>query len=378
MAGDKLENAKAATLGVADRLRDSDRLSVVSFASDVIVHARALTLTREARSSIRAAVGGLSTRGNTNLSEGWLTGAECVARAIDGQGVNRVVLLSDGAANAGIVDLEQLAVHATELAKGGVVTSCVGIGDGYETPVLRAIAEHGGGRLHDAEQGAEIVDALLGELSEIGDIAAEDVSVTLHVSATAKAAFVGSAPVTVGAGALSVFAGALLAERPRTFVFRVTLPTGKIEETLLFGLTARGSDVAGSKLEARACEVAFTFVEGARNTRQSRDELASMAVARAWHAEIVRAAARMNRAGDRRQVRHFVERELQFFERYCSGLPEALGLLKEIAILKQNVDQDWDERTRKEMELSSYLVQGNRADYRPAKASWSERLKREP
>ena len=67
MAGEKLASAKAAALGVADRLRDSDRLSIVSFASDVMVHANALNLTGEARVSIRAAIGALDTRGWTSV-----------------------------------------------------------------------------------------------------------------------------------------------------------------------------------------------------------------------------------------------------------------------------------------------------------------------
>jgi Ca-activated chloride channel homolog len=245
MSGEKFARAKAAALDVANRLRDTDRLSIVSFASETIVHVEATRLAGDVRSAIRAAIEKLETRGNTDLSEGWLTGAECVAKAIEGAGVNRVILLSDGQANAGIVEPEQLAFHASELARRGVTTSCVGIGDGYDSLVLQAIAEHGGGRLHDAELASDIVAMLMGELGEIGSLAAQDVSIALHVPATAKAVFVGSAPTQVATGALSVSVGALVADRPRACVFRVTLPAGKIDETLLFGLTARGTAPAG-------------------------------------------------------------------------------------------------------------------------------------
>jgi hypothetical protein len=157
-------------------------------------------------------------------------------------------------------------------------------------------------------------------------------------------------------------------------VFRVTLPAGSLDTTLLFGVSARGAAPRGAPLEAPPAEATITLVEGARNNKQARDETASMSVAAAWNAEIVRRAAQLNRSGERRQARRFVERELQFFERYCSGLPQALPLLREIVVLKQNVERDWDERTRKEMEISAYMSQSNRADYRPARASWSSRL----
>ena len=378
MSGEKLESAKKAALGVAKRLRDADRLSIVSFASEAMIHVGAAKLTAEARKGVRAAIRTLATRGETNLSDGWLTGAECVARAIAGTGVNRVILLSDGAANAGMVDPGELACHASELAKRGIATSCVGIGDGYETSALQAIAEYGGGRLHDAEFAGEIIEALGGELGELADLAARDVSLALHVPATARAALVGSAPATVGAGSLSVYTGALLAGRPRSFVFRITLPAGEIGDMLLFGVSARGTAPDGATLEAPPAEVIFTFVEGARNNRQPRDQVASMAVATAWHAQILQTSARMNRAGERRQARRYLERELQFFERYCTGLPQALLLLKEIALLKQNIDRDWDERTRKEMEVASYLRQTNRADYRNPRSSWANRLNKGP
>jgi Ca-activated chloride channel family protein len=378
MQGEKLAHAKAAARGVAKRLSEGDRLTVVSFAEDVIVHADSAAVSPASLPGILDGIDALHTRGMTNLSEGWLTGAEKVALAATQGTLNRVVLLSDGQANAGITEPDDLATHAAELARRGIATSTVGIGDGYAIPVLQAIAEHGGGRLHDAEHGSEIVEVLMGELGEIGDLAARNVTVTLSVPATARAALVGSAPVTVGAGTLSVFAGTLLAGRARQFVFRVTLPAGRIDDTLLLGVTARGTSPAGDALEASSAEVSFTFAEGARNSRQPRDPEASIAVARAWHADIVRSAARMNREGDRRAVKAYVERELRHFERYAEGLHEARDLLREIVLLRQNADRTWDERTRKEMTMSSYLVGSASADYRSApRPHWSKRIQEE-
>ncbi len=374
MAGEKLEQAKSAALGVSERLRDADRLTIVSFASDTIVHVDASRLTGEARSTTRRAIEALAPRGNTNLSEGWLTGAECVARGMEGAGVHRVVLLSDGQANAGISLPSELSVHARELARRGVTTSCVGIGDDYDSAVLEAIAGHGGGRLHHVDDASDIVATLMGELGEIGDLAAQDVSISLHVPATAKAVLVGSAPTEVAMGALTVSLGALVADQPRACVFRLTLPAGRAGEELLFGLTARAAAPDSAAIAARPCEVAFTLVEGARNNRQPRDETASMAVANAWRAEIVRTAARLNEAGDRRQARRFVERELHHFERYCAGLEGALPLLKEIATMKQHVDESWDLQTIKLMRFEAYALESNRQDYRAVKPNWTRRL----
>jgi hypothetical protein len=50
------------------------------------------------------------------------------------------------------------------------------------------------------------------------------------------------------------------------------------------------------------------------------------------------------------------------------------SLLKEIGTLKHNIDRDWDERARKEMEIVAHMRDTNLADDRAAKMSWSDRL----
>ena len=95
---------------------------------------------------------------------------------------------------------------------------------------------------------------------------------------------------------------------------------------------------------------------GARKVREKQ----------AWQAEVLRQAVRMNRDGDRRAARHFLERELRWMERYARGLAGAEPLLAELVLMLRRVGEEWDERTRKEVFAASYQRVHGEADLRAA------------
>jgi Ca-activated chloride channel family protein len=110
MRGEKLDAAKAASLGLIDRLVPSDRLSLVSFAEDARTHLDAVPASAEHLARMRAEVNWLEARGNTDLALGYFSGVERVAQVAerDAAMTPRVVLLSDGRANRGIVHHAEL------------------------------------------------------------------------------------------------------------------------------------------------------------------------------------------------------------------------------------------------------------------------------
>lgn len=156
---------------------------MVSFASDVQVHPDALPVTPDNADRTRAEITRLRTRGMTCLSGGWFAGINCATRIAveDPRMTPRVILLSDGHANEGIANPDDLREHAGELRMRGVLTSALGNGDGHDEHLLRGIAESGGGRLHDAELTTEISSVLLGELDDIFGTVVEDAEIRLSV-----------------------------------------------------------------------------------------------------------------------------------------------------------------------------------------------------
>ncbi len=380
MAHGKLEAAKRATACLAERLTERDRLTVVSFASDVQIHLDALPVSAANAVRIRSEVSRLQTRGRTDLCAGWFAGVECAERVTDEcpQMTPRVIILSDGHANEGIADPNELREHAHELRSRGTLTSALGIGDDYDEQLLRAISESGGGRLHDAELDSEISSVLLGELEDVFCTVVEDAQVTLTVPQGATAEVMGTANHERYEGRLTVQLGPIQNDVERVAVFKVKCPQQHEKGELRFDVTASGRAVHDrTKVETEAATASLFAVGGKTNNGQPRDTEVAETVVRAWSAHVVAAAARMNRDRDFRGAEKFVSGQLRYFRRYVHDLPHARQLVSELELLAERAAFDLSSRTRKEMVLQSSISMSGRADHRgSSKDRWSDRMAR--
>lgn len=380
MAGRKLNAAKAAALGLAGRLTERDRLTLVSFASDVQVHLDAVPVNGDNAIRIRSEVSRIETRGCTDLAAGWFTGVACAEKALDGdpQMTPRVIILSDGHANSGIDDPDELREHAHELGMRGIRTSALGIGDGYDEQLLRAIAENCGGRLHDAEMTGEISSVLLGELDDIFGTVVEDAHVTLTLPTGAQAEVLGMRNTELRDDRLVIHFGPIQNDVERTAVVKVTCPRRKKNDEIPFEITAGGRTVADrSTVTTEAVRARLIAVDGKTNGAQPRNAEIAEIVAQTWSAHVVATAARLNRDGAFRKAEKFVAGELHYFRRYVDGLRRGRELVRELELLAERVVVRLSSRVRKEMALQSSLTVERRADHRgAAKASWSARMER--
>lgn len=149
MDGRPLDMARRATQTALRLLQPHDRVSVVTFDDDVeTLIPPQFALDPEA---LCRTVETVTSGGMTALHAGWLEGAMLTAQHLDPGALNRVLLLSDGAANRGERQPSVIAGHVRGLTDRGVSTSTVGLGRSYDETLLQAMADAGDGNYEHLE-----------------------------------------------------------------------------------------------------------------------------------------------------------------------------------------------------------------------------------
>jgi Ca-activated chloride channel homolog len=148
MRGAPLERAKEATQVAIRNLRSEDLFSLVIFGdqAQTVIPLQKV----QNKESVQQAVARIQSGGSTNLTGGWMLGRDELAKAPAGTS-RRVLLLSDGHLNVGIVDPPQVrSIVANGLGEASVRTSCLGFGDNYNEDLLSNLAAATGGVFYDA------------------------------------------------------------------------------------------------------------------------------------------------------------------------------------------------------------------------------------
>jgi len=158
----KIGFAREAAVYAVQQLLPTDRVSVTIF--DDKIQTIVPNTTAEDKGRIVELIQSAHPGGSTNLHGGWKEGGEQVGKNLVAGGLNRVLLLSDGLANVGETNLDAIATAVNRLAKEGVSTTTMGLGDDYNEDLLEAMAQSGDGNYYYIESPKQLPDIFQTEL----------------------------------------------------------------------------------------------------------------------------------------------------------------------------------------------------------------------
>ena len=343
MSGERIEMAKRAAAEVAASLNENDRLSVVSFASEVLTHVDGLPMDAAGRDRARAEIGKLGPRGCTDLAAGWATGAG-LAEKHAGKGFQkRVILLSDGHANRGETDPEILGLKAAEMRKRGVYTSAVGIGDNYSPIQLNVIAENGGGQIHRAARPGQIDEIVTGELGQIREIAADDVKIRLRFRKGVKIEVLGPFPVLSEDESAEISLGSLISGASRRVVVKAGLPLGAEGETEEIRIEPGWIPAGAQDLVAgEPIMIGLHRVPVIELAAETPDADVVVAVATAWRDALVLRATAMIEDGAQDEAGEMIQKIIPEFSDYCRDVPGTAKLVQGLKRFRTRLRSPFD------------------------------------
>lgn len=179
MEGRPLAEAQRCAEFVVSRLAATDVLALVQFDNRIERLWPAVPL-RDG-SSIRAAIRRIKAGGNTDLHGGWVHGADSLAE-VTGEGLKRVILLSDGCANEGITDPAEITKQCAQWAARGISTSTYGLGNGFNENLMVAMARAGGGNHYYGDTADDLMEPFERELDLISRLVLRRLVLQVHAA----------------------------------------------------------------------------------------------------------------------------------------------------------------------------------------------------
>ena len=176
---DRVAIVREALRVLAAQLQPQDTVSVVTFARTA--HLWADGIRGDQAGEALKKVGGITPDGGTNLEEAMNLAYQTALRHYLANGGNRVVLLTDGAANLGNVDPAVLKQKVEAERRQGIALDCFGIGwEDFNDNLLADLSGNGDGRYAfintPEEAGTDFAVKLAGALQ----VAAQDVKVQVE------------------------------------------------------------------------------------------------------------------------------------------------------------------------------------------------------
>lgn len=181
MSGQKIEYTRQAVKYLVTQMNPQDMLSIVLYDTEVEVFLEPQHV--ENKKHLLDRIDKIITLNSTNLEGGIRKGCELVKKVQqrnNGEMVHRVLLLSDGLANVGLSDPEQLSnLTRSFFEKDRIAISTFGVGNDYNEDLMARIAMQGGGRYYFIDSPEKMESMFSEELQGISQVIAKNTTLKI-------------------------------------------------------------------------------------------------------------------------------------------------------------------------------------------------------
>jgi Ca-activated chloride channel family protein len=342
MAGQKLSDARLAVMQLIDQMTAGDRLAIVTYSNGVQLLSPLVNMDEARRGQLKIVVGRVNADGGTNLGAGLKHGIQALMQTPASGRQRRVILISDGQANQGIVDPRELGEMASGAAAHNFSVSTVGVGHDFNEILMTTLADHGAGRYYFLEDPKRFALVFEKEFQATRNVAASGVEILVPLEKGIRLVNAGGYPIQVKDGQAVIRSGDLLSGQQRNFFLTFQVPTDKEEEFALGGFQVRFNHNGTARSTATSRQMILACVKDPKEVSDSID-------ASAWSARVIQedfsqlkegvaeAIARGEKDNAMDQIREYETRNQTINE--AVGSAAVAGNLKtDVQALRQSVE----------------------------------------
>ena len=175
----RLPTIKQGLRFLARELQGIDRVAIVTYANNSGLALPSTSVER--KDMILAAIDRLQAGGSTNGGDGIRQAYKIASEHFIKDGVNRVILCTDGDFNVGTTNQDELIELIKDRAKTGIFLSALGVGtDNYKDSLLQGVADNGNGNYHYIDSVEEAHKVLIQQMSANLITIAKDVKIQVE------------------------------------------------------------------------------------------------------------------------------------------------------------------------------------------------------
>ncbi len=230
MKGERIARAIDAGVGIVERMRDGDTITVVDFDTAAMVVVAPTRLTAGNRGTVETAIRGIRIGGDTCISCGLETAAAQLRSApVSGEHVTRMIVLSDGATNHGVTDMAGLRGIAGRMRDRGCSISTIGVDVDFDEKVMAALATESNGRHYFVANASGLPAIFSQEFDSLVASVAQDADMTIELGPGVEVQQVFDRTFrrenSAGSDRIVIPFGVLAAKQEKTALLKLRVPT---------------------------------------------------------------------------------------------------------------------------------------------------------